>query len=812
MVLTVKVWLFLIVPLSCFPKARPFKVFDCESPRVTYTPIDLTAPQHCADPVNDFEDPVPQRVQILQTDTSVPMMGYQCLATVTKHVVPCGFTHITYADSWPAFDKQVEILPNECREAVQKGYIIIEKRKYEVQVGTSQQFNFFSHGSVNNGKCETEDFLSEGMVFYASYEKVHLDITIDVIRGYVNTADNLVTFEGRHSGLITRYMDGVVRDHFAGTIVWNATIPKCHETVSQVYLGDAQLHKRKGGDALESVVMVQNEETMQYAGLVLREPQSVCQVHCYSTQAKGLMVCLLREMDAAIPEASFRSSFKPQQANLQSQMGFLHVDTNLKMGSRFEQVQRDLCDLDRRILSNKLQAIAGTRNPYAMMDIYGPGYAIYTSGATAYLTKCEAVEATRVEFANCTEEVPVRVNGTVKFADAFTLILREFPTIIPCSDVFPVMWFLGGKWYCATPVARRCDAPLQLNTTVSTFTPLGDFTHSLGRGVFTDDQLNQHAKYQRAFHARLPVLSKVTHDAVSRSRGTSLGMPLGDEDLSSLTYTVGSEVFPMFAFFGSAWHALSTFLLICILGKLLAGCMWRGWVLYKERGFGIWMLGALWSTAFSILRAPVDLVRSAVDTIKKPLHQQDALFRMDDSSDDDGTAQRPRRSLYPNLFKKLRSKSTGSRAAEAMEMSTMTRRPTATAPTVQEEETVGLMPPAMKATDFKASGFNAASNDARFWRNMSMAQGAPFIEDERGRPAGGGELTKRTTGAVPKASPRPRPADLGPLGPPPFSGYAGGGKATTKGPESADAASDRDREMTTLSFANEKKPAKRGDE
>ena len=749
--------------------ATAFTVFDCDSEKTLYAPIDLTEPKACPDPVKDFLPPEDLRVQVIQTDTSVPMMGYQCLVEVTKNVNSCGFTHITYADSWPAFAKQVVILPDQCREAVKTGKIKIDGRIYDAEVGTHKQYNFYSHGEVNNGKCtKTEDFMSEGMVFYASYEYVNININIAAIRGYVDTANNVVTFGGAHSGLTARYMDGVVRDHFAGTIVWNATVPECHETVSEIYLGPATIHKKISGEAIDSVVMVKDQTTKQYAGLVLREPQSVCKMHCYATQITGIMICLLRELDTPIAKASFRASFDLTQANLQMQLSFLHVDTNMRMGQRFEQIQKDLCDLDRRILSNKLQAMSGGRNPYAMMDIYGPGYQIYVAGATAYLSKCAPVEATRVEYGNCTEEIPVRVNKTIRFADPFTMILNDYPTIVGCSDIFPVRWKIQGKWYCATPKAIPCDSPKQLNTTVSTYAPTGNFLEAMGHGAFTAAQIVEHLVAKAMYYARLPTISKFSYNAVENggrttARGKFLGGPLGYEDLGSVTYSVGSNLFPAFALFGSAWHAVSTLLLLCILVKVLAGCLWRAWILYRERGFGWWMLGALWSTAFGILRAPVDLFKAAVHNIQQPLHQQDANFRIDDESDDDeatrGDGAPRRRRLYPALFNRFRSKSSDAGKGEFTELNTIDKSRLALQPTAPLSDSQREQLNAVRGHEYMLANMHQ-NPEARSFGQQAAATSTYYSFDDQA-----GKVTRRSTGAVPKRTAPALPEEAEPLQP-----------------------------------------------
>ncbi len=40
-------------------------------------------------------------------------------------------------------------------------------------------------------------------------------------------------------------------------------------------------------------------------------------------------------------------------------------------------------------------------------------------------------------------------------------------------------WRIVGNWYCATPHPHQCDSPGQLNLSVHSYVPLGDFTASI---------------------------------------------------------------------------------------------------------------------------------------------------------------------------------------------------------------------------------------------------------------------------------------------------------------------------------------------
>ncbi len=50
------------------------------------------------------------------------------------------------------------------------------------------------------------------------------------------------------------------------------------------------------------------------------------------------------------------------------------------------------------------------------------------------------------------------------------------------------------------------------------------------------------------------------------------------------------------------------------------------WVLYAERGCGCWLLGALWGTLFTLLRAPVVVLKGAAQQLRDVEQGEEMAF------------------------------------------------------------------------------------------------------------------------------------------------------------------------------------------
>jgi hypothetical protein len=537
------------------------------------------------------------------------------LVTYTKEVTRCGFDSITYGQSTPVWQRTKEITPRECRRAVKKGLITVDTRTFRVTVGDKFETSFYSRGGVaDDGTCQVEDFRSGGVQFYNSYEQTRISVLVAAIRGMADTEAGTVIF---NNGVQGRWKDEVLRDAIEGTMVWEAADPACEETVSEIFLGSASIHRRLGSrNVEEAVVMVAGGPTGdQYAGLVLHKPTSLCGAHCYTTQVKGVEVCILREGDAPLPPHTFRASFSQTKTGIQTEIGHLHLGTNMRMHKRFELVQTELCQLERKILHGRLQALAGADNPYALLDLFGPGHDVIVAGAVAYVTTCVPAEVTKADHANCTEEIPVNHNGTTKFVDPFTFVMRDFPTEMPCSDLMPIRWRVQGTWFCSHPSAVACTAPGQLETFSTPYRPTGDITQGLGKDAYSEKQRQQHREFRRAFVGRQAINAKMASQSVRNSRGQGrLGLPLSKEDVEDLKWNIVAFLFPWIPIVGEAWNWFAGLLLFGLVVKLLVGGLIRMYVLYVERGCGVWILGALWNTLFTIIRAPPAMFTAAYKT------------------------------------------------------------------------------------------------------------------------------------------------------------------------------------------------------
>jgi hypothetical protein len=142
-------------------------------------------------------------------------------------------------------------------------------------------------------------------------------------------------------------------------------------------------------------------------------------------------------------------------------MAYQFLKDRLKMHRSFHEVAMALCNFQRQVFHNKLQAVASGNGPYPLLNLYGPGHSFVVAGAVAYITTCVELIATPASYANCTAEIWVIVDKVLYFANPFNFVLHTVATILPCSTITRVKWKIAGEWKCSTPDMMDCPSPLQ---------------------------------------------------------------------------------------------------------------------------------------------------------------------------------------------------------------------------------------------------------------------------------------------------------------------------------------------------------------
>jgi hypothetical protein len=273
---------------------KGFQVYDCSHDQLKTQTINLTEPKNCKDPVMDYHPARATEIKIILTNGDTPVLATQCIFRKTQEVTRCGgLPSFHYGLFKVAINQPVEVTPQECRDALLAGKISIQGQRMDFKVGVSKYHQYYSEGGrAPAGDCVITTFMRNSVTYQKSYKETTIQVLITRVRGL--KLDRTIRFP---SGLVAPHGDGVVRDVHNGLLVWDTKVLRCQDRMSLMLQGPAKLHQARSAspaeDGLEeAIILVAQNETNRYAGLVLEGKKSMCGHVCYNTQILYVVVCM----------------------------------------------------------------------------------------------------------------------------------------------------------------------------------------------------------------------------------------------------------------------------------------------------------------------------------------------------------------------------------------------------------------------------------------------------------------------------------------------------------------------------------------
>jgi hypothetical protein len=228
------------------------------------------------------------------------------------------------------------------------------------------------------------------------------------------------------------------------------------------------------------------------------------------------------------------------------------------------------------------------------------------------VTKCSPVEVVPRIHANCTEEIPVTINGTDAFVDPISYVIKSAGSPIHCNDVAPPRYKVGGKWYCSYPELKECHDPAMLPVDEVKIDPVEVSDIELGKSIYTKEQLDEFARFQDSQGTRKAYLAETAELAYTgRKENGEWGLALSSTAQGSLIDIVGASFFPLYKVVGPMIFFLSLVLLVWGAFRLMVTILIRIIVIVRCKGCGIWVMTALWGTLFQLAISPFSWMDAA---------------------------------------------------------------------------------------------------------------------------------------------------------------------------------------------------------
>ena len=608
-----------------------FEAYDCKDPRSRSTPIDLTEVEDC-DATNrhrTWKKPLQMSVTIVQQPTSTVLEAKRCHMTYVKQTCRCGFNSLHYGctssgkQTWQLTRSQCQGLWNPTlRPSLPKISEWYPRIPMKAFPHGQWSMVFFTRGNLSNGICENDNWKENGQTYENSYQFVTLQLTMEPVTGTYSFEDHSI----RIRGMKAVYADRGLVDAIQGTIFWGQNIPTtCEEKAATIYTGMAKVYhptvnQKNRQLNTRSIAIIADKEKKQYGAVMLKERHPICGVHdCYRTQTEHIFVCLRAQV-----RFNFSSAQDLELPNLDmaTRINSGLITQALHTDDFAGQVNRALCQVDTEAQHGKLQAISGTGNPHALIQLFGVGHMVTAAGAVAYLTRCAPVEVRfNRQYPNCTVNIPVEVqrrNLTQRaFVNPLTMILQPTTAALPCSPLQMNMIKLGGQWYNMLPGELQ-PAPLRpLKLQTGKWQLSAEYSTNLDQdyGMFAPEVLEQHAQYMDTVLNREPIQAQIATtitSVVHRHPDRPLANLMPQMDPEQFTEALLNQYFPFLHTLGEAYNYIMGVLMLFAIVRVLLDSTLRTAAIIRVRGCGCHLISALCEGAYKATMLPFTYMKNAM--------------------------------------------------------------------------------------------------------------------------------------------------------------------------------------------------------
>ncbi len=405
-------------------------------------------------------------------------------------------------------------------------------------------------------------------------------------------------------------------------MVWEYDSTACPQTIVRLYRGMMKACVNQSNTYEGSTVVVEHLDKDQAERLELAESFILCGHQAFKTHIK-IAVFIHKDDQMEVAQGQFNDKEgKGDLTRLQSGMSLMQVQASMSMKEKLRQVRGAICVNQREIAHTRLEAIAGADNPYSLITIFGRGHLAIKAGGAVYVTRCSPTEVLPRSDRNCTEEIPVMVNGMDTFVDPISYVIKSAGTPIHCNDVAPPRYKMGGKWYCSYPELKECHDPAMLPVDEVRIDPVKVNEVGLGKSIYTREQLEEFARFQDSQETRKAYLAETAEMAYSgRSEKSEWGLALSPAAQGSLIDIVGASFFPLYRLVGPMIFFLSLLLLVWGGLRLMITVLLRVVMIVRYKGCGIWVLTASWGTLFQLAISPFNWVDSAMENVGERVGQ-----------------------------------------------------------------------------------------------------------------------------------------------------------------------------------------------
>lgn len=172
---------------------------------------------------------------------------------------------------------------------------------------------------------------------------------------------------------------------------------------------------------------------------------------------------------------------------------FVYIENILKstVTSMYLDLAAKQCNMERKILLQKLSLASYSLSEFAYAMGEGPGYFALKSGEIVYLSKCKPVEVEITNSEVCFQELPVNYKNKTQYMAPKTYTLQKYGTQIDCSFILPSAYFMEGLWMSNPENSKLQQTPQILKPDTQWSWTYEGPKNLMNTGLYSKDAMNK---------------------------------------------------------------------------------------------------------------------------------------------------------------------------------------------------------------------------------------------------------------------------------------------------------------------------------
>jgi hypothetical protein len=126
----------------------------------------------------------------------------------------------------------------------------------------------------------------------------------------------------------------------------------------------------------------------------------------------------------------------------------------------------------------------------------------------------------------------------------------------------------------------------------------------LGKSIYSKEQMEDFARFQDSQNTRRAYLAETAELAYLGRSGGEWWLGLTDLGRDQIVNAVGYRLIPLYRLIGPTAVIVILVMFIVGMARMLLDVLVRAIIIARVRGWGFWMFGALWDTAFQVAVSP----------------------------------------------------------------------------------------------------------------------------------------------------------------------------------------------------------------